>query len=118
MSTAPSQAIATDKLVRVLCQSLALELAFLEMCDEDELHPDVAVKRMENIANELGELSAAELDIFFVHVRALADEQRRFRSRLLRRLGRNDERVCESLWRRQRFGLAESLRAFTELSRT
>ena len=78
MSTAPSQAIATDKLVRVLCQSLALELAFLEMCDEDELHPDVAVKRMENIANELGELSPAELEAFFSHVRALADEQRRY----------------------------------------
>src|SRR5258706_1880767 len=78
MSAMPSQTVATDKMIRVISQSLALELAFLEMCDEDELHPDVAVKRMENIANELGELSVAELDVFFGHVRALADEQRRY----------------------------------------
>jgi hypothetical protein len=52
MSTIPSPATVSDKLVRVLSQSLALELAFLEMCDDEELHPDVAVKRMENIAND------------------------------------------------------------------
>ncbi len=65
----------TDPLVPVLAGLLIDNLWFLDGCDDDEVHPDSALKVMENVAALLKNLPSEQVDRFLLALQSLVEAE-------------------------------------------